>query len=89
MPKDSKVIVTKHALSRYRQRVDPRASYADAVAALSTPAIVSAAAFGARFVRLATGHRITLKGNVVMTVLPPGNYRKQVQRIGAAKFGRR
>lgn len=74
--------VSIHAIERYQERID-NCSEDEARAALSTEAIKAAADFGCRFVRLASGHRVALKDHTVTTILPPENYRKQVQRIGA------
>lgn len=79
--------VSQHAIERYQQRVAD-VSEAEAEAALSTPAIKAAAAFGAEFVRLGTGHRVTLQNGVVVTVQPVAHYRKQIGRRGVAKFGK-
>lgn len=79
------LLVTDHAVLRFQQRVRP-CTADEARKALSTPAVQAAALFGAQFVRLATGHRIALKGHVVMTVLPPDNYRRQVHRTHIPRF---
>jgi hypothetical protein len=64
------VRISSHAISRYRERVAPRLTMAEAIEALSSPAIRRAAEFGAAYVRLGTGQRIALDGFVVVTVLP-------------------
>jgi hypothetical protein len=64
------VHVTRHAAERYLERVNPRLTMAEAIEALSSPAIRRAAEFGAAYVRLGTGQRIALDGFVVVTVLP-------------------
>lgn len=63
------LVITDHAVLRYQQRV---ASLTDALAraALDSPAVRTAAAFGAPFVRLSTGQRIVLRGSTIITVLP-------------------
>ena len=53
--------VTGHAIARYQERV-ANVSTETARAALSTPAIEAAAMFGARSVRLGTGHRVARIG---------------------------
>jgi hypothetical protein len=78
--------VSKHAVMRYQQRVaDLPAEIVRAI--LSTPAIVCAANFGAQFVRLSSGHRIVIEEHVVVTILPPDHFRKQVLRVGLGRFG--
>lgn len=72
--------VTHHAIERYQERIDPDAPHDEARAALDTPATRAAAEFGAQFVRLASGHRIVVQDNTVVTVMPADNYRKQVCR---------
>lgn len=62
--------ITGHAISRYRERVEP-VDYATAHTRLQCPAVEAAADFGAPFVRLPGGQRIVLKGHTVVTVLPP------------------
>jgi len=79
--------VTAHAVSRYRERVEP-VGYDEAVAALTSPAVQAAFDFGARFVRLAGGQRIVIEDGRVVTVLPADNYRKQVQRKGFGRYGK-
>ena len=79
------LLVTDHAVLRFQERVRPCTDQ-EARTALSTPAVHAAALFGAQFVRLATGHRIALKGHVVITVLPPENYRRQVHRTDLPRF---
>ena len=78
--------ITAHAISRYRERVAP-VDYDKAHAALSCRAVHIAAAFGAKFVRIATGQRIVLEGDTVVTVMPADNYRHQVLRKGMGRFG--
>ena len=77
--------VTMHAIARYQERVANVTTEA-ARAALSTPAIEAAANFGARSVRLGTGHRVAIIDGTVTTVLPPGHYARQIQRIGLERF---
>jgi hypothetical protein len=67
---DCGVEVTDHAITRYIERVDPRADYVTAIAALSSPAIIAAIKFGAPYVRLPGNQRIALDGATVVTVLP-------------------
>lgn len=61
--------VSAHAVERYRERVrDVPAETIHAV--LAGPAVRAAVAFGARYVKLGTGHRVVLDGATVVTVLP-------------------
>lgn len=60
--------VSSHAISRYRERVEP-VSYDEAIKALSSPAIEAAVRFGAGYVRLGTGQRVVIKLGAVITVL--------------------
>jgi hypothetical protein len=64
------VRISSHAISRYRERVAPRLTMAEAIEALSSPTIRRAAEFGAAYVRLGTGQRVALDGFVVVTALP-------------------
>ena len=63
------ICVSRHAMDRYRERV---ADLPDAAifAELSKPIFDQAAAMGAPFVKLASGHRALIRGDVVVTVLP-------------------
>ncbi|MGE4307079.1 MAG: hypothetical protein AB7E24_23970 [Novosphingobium sp.] len=79
--------VSAHAISRYRERVAD-VSYDEARAALSIRAVECAAAFGAKFVRLAGGQRIVIENGVVVTVKPATEYRRQVRRNGLGRYGR-
>lgn len=72
--------VTRHAIERYQERVAD-VSDEQAEAALSSPAIQAAASFGCEYVRLATGHRVVVKDNAVVTVQPREHYQRQVGRI--------
>ncbi len=65
------ISVTKHAVNRWMQRVDPRADYADAEATIRSHAraVCIAADFGCKVVKLATGDRLVLEGRSVVTVL--------------------
>ena len=64
------VHVTRHAAERFIERVDAQLTLSEAIAALSSPVIQRAAAFGAAYVKLGTGQRVALDGHVVVTVLP-------------------
>ena len=79
------LLVTDHAVERYQERV-ANCTADQARQALSSPAVRAAAKFGAMFVRLATGHRIALRGHVVLTVLPPEHFKRQVHRVGLPRF---
>ena len=61
--------LTSHALSRALERLGCN-TVAEAEEVLRSPTIARAAAFGAPFVRLPSGHRVVLIGNRVVTVLP-------------------
>lgn len=69
------VVVTRHAAKRWRERVQP-CTFAQAKAAILEHAaiIATAAAFGARSVKLPSRHRLKLKGMTVVTVLPEGRF---------------
>jgi len=54
------ITVTGHALTRYRERIDPFATEAEIRAVLAGPAVKAAAAFGCRVVRIPHG-RIVLE----------------------------
>lgn len=62
-------ILTRHAIIRYRERVAD-VPLAEIWRALDCPAVRTAIAFGARFVRLSGGQRLVLDNNRVVTVLP-------------------
>ncbi len=80
------MIITSHAIERYQERV-ANVSDDEARLALASPAVRAAALFGCKYVRLATGQRIVVEDGIVKTVLPSENYRKQVRRLGRARFG--
>lgn len=67
--------VTLHAAERWCERIDPRASLADAIEAIQahTPALRRAAAFGCGCVRLGTGAKVVLAEGRVVTVLRRGD----------------
>ena len=69
----SGVRVTKHAAKRWRERVHP-CTYRQATAEIleHAAAIATAAAFGADTIKLASNHRLKLRGATVVTVLPEG-----------------
>ena len=73
------LLVTDHAVERFQQRVRP-CSADEARKALSTPPSSRCP------VRLATGHGIALKGHVVMTVLPPDHFKRQINRHKMPRF---
>lgn len=64
--------ITTHAIQRYTERVEP-VTPAQAHAALSSPTITLAAAFGAPYVKLGTGQRVVIHDGKVLTVLPIGH----------------
>jgi len=67
------IVITAHAIERWRERVDPRAAEPEIRALLSGRPIACAATFGARVVRIA-GHRVILEHEAdvttVITVIP-------------------
>lgn len=76
---------TTHAIRRYIERVHD-CSEAEAASSLSSPMIELAAKFGAPFVKLSTGQRIVLRGNVVVTVLPADTRSAQLGARGDDRF---
>lgn len=64
------MIVTRHAIDRYRERVEP-VTPAEAEAVMRTQAVQAAIAFGAKAVRLGNGARLVLEGETIVTVLGP------------------
>jgi hypothetical protein len=75
--------VTAHAISRHMERCGS-ATHAEAETALRSSAVLAAAAFGAPYVKLPSGHRIVLMGRSVVTVLPIGS---PAWRCGMRKDG--
>lgn len=63
------MIITDHACQRYAERVAP-VTKAEARLALSCRGITAAIEFGAHIVKLGTGHRVILRGETVVTVIP-------------------
>jgi hypothetical protein len=63
------MLITQHARQRFRERV---ANLTDEAidAALSSPTIIRAMQFGARYVRLGTGQHVVINEGVIVTVLP-------------------
>ena len=61
--------VTSHAISRAIERLGCKTA-AEADAVLRSPAVATAAQFGAPYVRLPGGQRVVLEGRNVVTVLP-------------------
>ena len=68
------MIVSQHARQRFVERVAPDLSLTEAGAEIRSHrrAIEAAASIGCRYVRLASGARLVLQGDVVTTVLAPG-----------------
>ena len=81
------VTVTRHAIQRYQQRVRA-VSDDEAITALTTPAIVIAANFGAKYVRLGTGHRVVIQNRAIVTVQPVEHYKRMIHREGLGRFGK-
>lgn len=73
--------VTTHAIHRYQERV-ANVDDEQARIAMSVSAVARAAAFGAPYVKLGTGHRFVLDGWNVVTVLPPET---ELWRLGTRK----
>lgn len=75
------LLLTHHAAERYQDRVAdiPRA---EILAAIDTPAVRAAVAFGAQYVRLGTGQRLVLDGNRIVTVLPADTKAHHCRCIG-------
>ena len=65
------ISVTRHAVNRWMERIDRRASYDQADQAIRSHAraVCAAADFGCSVVKLATGDRLILDGRSVVTVL--------------------
>lgn len=63
------LIVTRHAMDRYRERVED-VSDREIFARLSSGVFEIAADFGAPFVRLPEGQRVVIRGLSVVTVIP-------------------
>lgn len=63
------MIVTSHAIDRYLERVR-FCSRDEAHQALTSPFIIKAAEFGARFVRLHAGQHVVIDEGKIITVLP-------------------
>lgn len=65
----AEVFVTKHAIDRYRERVEDVPAR-EAIRRLSGRAFQTAVDFGAPFVRLATGQRAMIRDVAIVTVIP-------------------
>ena len=61
--------VTSHAISRYRERVEPL-TYDEVFARLSTQRIRQMIDFGAREIILGSGHHAVVVDGVIVTVRP-------------------
>ena len=68
-----KVRVTDHACERWQQRVNNCADPRSEILVHET-AIRKAAEFGAKSVKLASRHRLIIRGLRVVTVLPEGRF---------------
>lgn len=68
------IIITTHAAHRWIERINPRATFDQAIAEIEahTRAIQVAAEFGCHYVRLGNGARLVLDGARVTTVLSRG-----------------
>lgn len=65
------ISVTRHAVNRWMERIDRRATYDQVDQAIRSHAkvVCAAADFGCSVVKLATGDRLILDGRSVVTVL--------------------
>ncbi len=65
------ISVTRHAVNRWMQRINPRADYetADREIRSHARAVCAAADFGCQVVKLASGDRLICDGRSVVTVL--------------------
>jgi len=63
------MIVSAHAIARYQERVR-LCTDDEARAALANDRIRRIVAFGAKYFRLGTGHRVVIEGETIATVLP-------------------
>lgn len=63
------LIVTRHAMDRYRERVADLSDH-EIFRRLTTPTFELAVELGAPMVKLATGHHAVLRQDTVVTVLP-------------------
>jgi hypothetical protein len=61
--------VSTHAIQRYQERVE-NVSADEVRERLCRPAIAKAVQFGARYIRLGSGHRLVILNQTVVTVLP-------------------
>lgn len=86
------ITITAHAVDRFIQRIDPAATPAQARAEILShePAIVKAAEFGCRCVKLGCGARLLLRGYDVVTVLSAkqGRDREMMARPAYSIVGR-
>lgn len=78
--------VTQHAIERFVERVGGNADQARA--ALTTPFIEAAAKFGAKYVRLGTGHRVVIDQGRIITVLPLGHEAGRMHRYWERKVAK-
>lgn len=62
--------ITRHAIDRAMERVPGINTEDQARTLLSSRAIIAAGQFGAKYVRLGTGHRVVIEDGSVTTVLP-------------------
>lgn len=73
------VLVTAHALERYRRRVE-NVSDAEAYCRLASPRIQAAIRAHATAVILPSGHKVILAGNRVVTVKPKSCHKRRIRR---------
>ncbi len=66
--------ITRHAIDRCIERVPGTTTEDQARTLLSSRAILAAAQFGAKYVRLGTGHRVVIEEGRVTTVLPTNTH---------------
>lgn len=81
--------ITRHSIERAIERLPFIRTEDEARALLSREVIERAAEFAGHaqcFVRLVTGHRVTVRDWSVITVLPAEDYRRTVRRVGRGRF---
>lgn len=79
--------ITRHAIERAIERIPGITTEEQARAVLTCPCITKAAAWAFRVtVRLATGNRVVIEDNAVITVMPIDNYKRTVRRVGRGRY---
>lgn len=80
-------IATAHAILRYIERVDPRATCDQAIARLDTPRIREMILFGAREIILGRGHHAVVADGFIVTVRPKPFAKRKRCAMGDARTG--